>query len=199
MKKRDWKKVKFLKSAYSRRDFLYFPYPVFTFCGRSNVGKSSLINLLVWNRKAAKVSSRPGKTASVNYFLVDGSLVLVDLPGYGFARRSKQEKQRWAVLMEEFFTHQKGIKTNFILLDSRLGVTSLDLQLIDWLKFLKQDFAFVLTKSDKVKKQDLRKLIRKIQEEFSKPVIPTSARTGEGRKELISCIEKIERGERCLP
>ncbi len=197
--KRDWKKVEFLKSAYSRRDFLNFPFPVFTFCGRSNVGKSSLINLLVWNRKAAKVSSRPGKTASVNYFLVDGSLVLVDLPGYGFAKRSREERLRWASLMEDFFEYQKGIKTNFILLDSRLGPTPLDLQLIDWLKFLGQDFAFVLTKSDKVKKQDLRKIREKIKEEFSKPVIPTSAKTGQGRKELISCIEKIERGEKCLP
>ncbi len=191
--------MEFLKSAYSKKDFVNFPYPVFTFCGRSNVGKSSLINLLVWNRKAAKVSSRPGKTASVNYFLVDGSLVLVDLPGYGYAKRSKAERQRWASLMEDFFRFQKGIKTNFILLDSKIGLTPLDLQLIDWLKFLGQDFAFVLTKSDKAKKQQIQSLVKEIKEKFSRPAIPTSARTGEGRKELISCIEKIERGEKCIP
>jgi len=191
--------VEFLKSAFSKKDFVNFPYPVFTFCGRSNVGKSSLINLLVWNRRAAKVSSRPGKTASVNYFLVDGSLVLVDLPGYGYARRSRAERQRWASLMEEFFRFQRGIKTNFILLDSRIGLTPLDLQLVDWLRFLGQDFAFVLTKSDKTNKQQIHNLVREIEERFSRPAIPTSARTGQGRKELISCIEKIERGEKCIP
>ncbi len=191
--------MEFLKSAFSKKDFVNFPYPVFTFCGRSNVGKSSLINLLVWNRRAAKVSSRPGKTASVNYFLVDGSLVLVDLPGYGYARRSRAERQRWASLMEEFFRFQRGIKTNFILLDSRIGLTPLDLQLVDWLRFLGQDFAFVLTKSDKTNKQQIHNLVREIEERFSRPAIPTSARTGQGRKELISCIEKIERGEKCIP
>ncbi len=197
--RRDWKKVKFLKSVYSKEGFLHFPYPVFTFCGRSNVGKSSLINLLAFNRKLAKVSSRPGKTASINYFLVDGSLVLADLPGYGYARRSKAERERWASLMEDFFRLQRGIRTNFVLIDSRIGLTPLDLQLIDWLKFLGQDFAFILTKADKAKKQQIQKLVREIAERFSRPAIPTSAKTGEGRKELISCIEKLERGEKCLP
>jgi len=189
--------VEFLKSAFKREDFLNVPYPVFTFCGRSNVGKSSLINMLTLNRKMARTSAIPGKTISVNYFLVDGKILLADLPGYGYAKRAKKEKERWKRLMEDFFVEQKGIEENFILVDSRVGLTELDLIMVDWLKFLKQEFAFILTKADKVKISQARKLAGEIESRFGKEVILTSAKKREGRRELINHIEKKARGEKC--
>jgi len=193
----NWRKVEFLKSAFRKEDFLNAPYPVFTFCGRSNVGKSSLINMLTLNRKMARTSATPGKTISVNYFLVDGKILLADLPGYGYAKRSKKEKERWKRLMEDFFVEQKGIKENFILVDSRIGLTELDLIMVDWLKFLKQEFAFILTKTDKIKISRARELAREIESQFGKSVILTSAKKREGRRELINHIEKKVRGEKC--
>jgi len=186
----NWRKVRFLKSAFKKEDFLLTPYPSFTFCGRSNVGKSSLVNMITLNSKIARTSSTPGKTISVNYFLVDDRVLLIDLPGYGYAKRPKKEKQRWRKLMEDFFKNQPGIIENFVLIDSKVGITELDLMLIDWLKFLKLSFAFILTKIDKVKSFQARELAQKLGEEFATEVILTSARKREGRRELINYIEK---------
>jgi len=186
----NWRNPKFLKSAFSEEDFIKSESPVFTFCGRSNVGKSSLLNMLMLNRKMAKISSTPGKTISVNYFLVDGKIILADLPGYGYAKRPKKEIDRWKLLMESFFTRQEGLKENFILIDARRGLAELDLIMADWLKSLHQEFFFIFTKTDKVKIQEALKRARDIESVFGKEVILTSAKKGIGRKELTNHIEK---------
>ncbi len=186
----NWRNPKFLKSAFSEGDFIKSKFPVFTFCGRSNVGKSSLLNMLMLNRKMAKISSTPGKTISINYFLVDGKIILADLPGYGYAKRPKKEIDRWKLLMESFFTGQEGIKENFILIDARRGLAELDLIMVDWLKSLHQEFSFVFTKTDKMKIQEALKGARDVKAVFGKEVILTSAKKGIGRKELTNHIEK---------
>ncbi len=183
------RKIRLLKSAYNETQLLDSPYPIFAFAGRSNVGKSSLINMLVLNNKVARVSSTPGKTVMVNYFLVDEKLIIADLPGYGYAKRSKKERKRWADLMEAFFTKQNNLVHTFVLIDSRVLITELDWRMFDWLKFLKKDFSVILTKTDKLKPQQLKEAVEYVEKQLNVKVFPSSARTRVGRKEILKFIE----------
>ncbi len=183
------RKIRFLKSAYDETQLLGTHLPVFAFAGRSNVGKSSLINMLVLNNKIARVSSTPGKTITVNYFVVDEKLIIADLPGYGYARRSKKEKRRWASLMEAFFTRQENLVHTFVLIDSKVLITELDWRMFDWLKYLKKDFSVILTKTDKIKSQQLKEAVDFIKEKLKVEVFPSSAKNKLGRKEILKFIE----------
>jgi GTP-binding protein len=146
----NFRKVEFLLSAYTPEQL---PPPVYSdiaFAGRSNVGKSSLINRLVDRTSLVKTSSKPGKTQSLNYFLVDNRLYLVDLPGYGFARVSRQTRQSWQGLVSDYVTTRATLVCVVVIIDLRHELKDLDRELIDWLRHLGKPFLPVYTKADKL-------------------------------------------------
>lgn len=166
--------------------------PEITFAGRSNVGKSSLLNKLFSRKNLARVSSVPGKTVTINFYNVDGHR-FVDLPGYGYAKISKQEKSRFAELMEGYF--QSGRKINLVvqLVDMRHKPSADDYSMISFLKQMNIPFIVVLTKADKLKKREYENRIKSVFDELNNPdypIIPFSAVTGQGVDEIKSVIEK---------
>lgn len=166
--------------------------PEITFAGRSNVGKSSLLNKLFNRKNLARVSSVPGKTVTVNFYNVDGQR-FVDLPGYGYAKIPKAEKQRFAELMEGYFQSGRDIRLVVQLIDMRHKPTADDMAMISFLKQFEIPFAVVLTKSDKLKKKEYASQKELIINELGNPdypVIPFSSVTGEGVEEIKCVIEK---------
>lgn len=166
--------------------------PEITFAGRSNVGKSSLLNKLFNRKNLARVSSVPGKTVTVNFYNVDGER-FVDLPGYGYAKIPKAEKQRFAELMEGYFQSGRDIRLVVQLIDMRHKPTADDMAMISFLKQFEIPFAVVLTKSDKLKKKEYTSQKELIINELGNPeypVIPFSSVTGEGVEEIKCVIEK---------
>lgn len=172
--------------------------PEVIFSGRSNVGKSSLINKLV-NRKAlARVSATPGKTATINFFKVD-EFHLVDLPGYGYAKVSKSEKERWARLMESYFNQERRFALVIQIVDMRHAPSKDDMNMIDYLYQRELPFIIVLTKKDKLKKTQQQKRLAELEQELAGysdvPKFPFSAVTGEGAQEIREYIEKCVKEE----
>lgn len=164
------------------------------FVGRSNVGKSSLINMLV-GKPVARVSKEPGRTRSINMFLFGNCIKLVDVPGYGFAKVSKIEKENWKKLMEKYFRERrKQIKCVFVLLDGKTGPTELDEMMIEWLRHLELPYKVVLTKVDKATQKELSKVLKHL-ERFGTQLIITSAKEGKGKKELFKSIMEAVRVE----
>lgn len=153
----DFTKVRFLLSAHAIRQL---PPPVcadIAFAGRSNVGKSSLINRLVGRTSLVKTSSKPGKTQSLNYFFVDEALYLVDLPGYGFARVSQQTRQSWQGLITDYVETRTTLACVVVIMDLRHELKALDRELIDWLRYLKKPYLPVYTKADKLSRNQQQK------------------------------------------
>ncbi len=182
------KNVKLYKAVYKPEDILQTPYNEVAFVGRSNVGKSSLLNTLANNFKLAKVSSQPGKTRSINFYLIDGKFFLVDLPGYGFAKVPLSEQKRWRDLIESYLKGRDRLKGIFLLVDSKVGPTEKDLQMKEWLDFYGIPYVVVATKVDKLKQKERRKLEERIREGFkdnSIKIIPFSSKTREGRDKLL--------------
>jgi len=182
------KNVKLYKTAYTKEELPSTPYSEVAFVGRSNVGKSSLLNTLANNFKLAKVSSQPGKTRSINFFLVDGKFFLVDLPGYGFAKVPLSEQKRWRELIESYLKGRDKLKGVFLLVDSKVGPTEKDIQMKEWLDFYQIPYVVVATKVDRLKKKERSSLERRIREAFkedSLKVIPFSSKTREGRDKLL--------------
>ncbi len=141
-------------------------YPEIAFIGRSNVGKSSLINTVLSKKNLARVSSTPGKTRGINYYLVDRKYFFVDLPGYGFAKFSKTERLKWQNLIESYLTQSKNLRIICLLIDSRHDLMEIDLQMARWLQYHERPFFIALTKTDKISKNDLNKAIKKYKEYF---------------------------------
>lgn len=169
--------------------------PQIAFSGRSNVGKSSLINTLLGRKSLARVSSAPGKTITVNFYEVDSKLFLVDLPGYGFAKRPPSEKAAWSALTDGFFTSNPNIdllKVVIQLVDARVGATKDDVMMIDWLIQSEMPFVVVATKMDKLNKTEASKAVEKIRKSADLPddveVIPFSSETREGKQTLWNVI-----------
>lgn len=166
--------------------------PEICFSGRSNVGKSSLINKVFNRKNLARTSSKPGKTITINFYKADG-VRFVDLPGYGYAKISKKETDRFSELMEGYFGSGRNIKLVLQLVDMRIGPTELDLQMIDYLKSFGFKFAVALTKCDKLNKTEFNVNLQKISE-FEElkglPLIPFSAVTGKGVEELKKIMEE---------
>lgn len=162
--------------------------PQIAFAGRSNVGKSSLVNSLLGRKKLARVSSEPGKTITVNYYCVDKSLYLVDLPGYGFARRPKQDALRWQNLTQSYFEEQNSLKLVLQLVDIKVGFTSDDKAMLEYMAYYNVPYLIVATKCDKLNKTDLQKQTAKIvTSELIRPgtgIVLYSSQTGQGRDEL---------------
>ena len=183
--------VDFLISAASPKDFPKTRLPEIAFAGKSNVGKSSVINRLLQRKNFARVGEKPGKTIHVNYFTVDHKCYFVDLPGYGFAKVSAKEKERWGKLMEDYFAAQR-IDLGILIVDYRHPPTNNDITMARWFMEAGCPFVVVANKMDKLKKSELEPNLRIIREDLelpeSCPVIPFSAEKGNGREELIKYI-----------
>lgn len=191
-----WKKpnlhnVEFLRSAVKESDFPADTLPQIVFAGKSNVGKSSVINKLLGRKNFARVSAQPGKTVHINYFVIDKQLYLVDLPGYGYARVSKAEQQRWGELMELYFA--KGLLTLGIqIVDIRHKPTRDDVTMADWFRASDRPWVVIANKLDKIKKSQLEGNLAVIRQTLllpeEVPVIPFSAEKGDGRDEVLALI-----------
>jgi GTP-binding protein len=170
--------------------------PEFAFIGRSNVGKSSLINMLTQRKNLAKTSSTPGKTQTINHFLINKKWYLVDLPGYGYATVSKSTKEGWSEMIESYFKKRENVYCTFILIDSRLDPQKKDIEFINWLGGMGVPIVLVFTKIDKIKQSELAQSRKKFETrllndwEELPPVFITSAEKKTGRDHLLDFIEK---------
>lgn len=187
----NFQNVEFLISAASTGDFPKNRLPEIAFAGKSNVGKSSVINRLLQRKNFARVGDKPGKTVHVNYFVIDRKCYLVDLPGYGFAKVSQQEKDRWGRLMEDYFAAQR-IDLGVLIVDYRHPPTNNDITMANWFLDSGCPFVVVANKMDKLKKSELKPNLEVIRRDLglpdSCPVIPFSAEKGDGREELVRRI-----------
>lgn len=171
--------------------------PEFAFIGRSNVGKSSLINLLVNRKNLAKTSSTPGKTDTINHFLINSQWYLVDLPGYGYAKRSRSMSKGWGPMIETYLARRKSLINTFILIDSRLTPQPIDIEFIRWMGQQGIPFSMVFTKADKLSRNELKRTQLLWRNEMSKeweempPIFATSAVSRAGRDELLAYIETL--------
>lgn len=182
------KKAEYLRGAVKKNQYPPEEYPEIALVGRSNVGKSSLLNKLVNQKKQAHTSSEPGKTRIINFYLINGSFILVDLPGYGFASVSAQRRERWQLMVEEYLRERKTLKGIIMLLDLRHSPSQDDIAMAVWLKYYSYPTLFVTTKADKVprghRREKLETLCRSLGLEKDEPVL-FSAATGEGKEELL--------------
>lgn len=183
--------VEFLISAASTKDFPVRKYPEIAFAGKSNVGKSSVINRLLQRKNFARVGEKPGKTIHVNYFTVDKKCYFVDLPGYGFAKVSQAEKDRWGRLMESYFAADR-IDLGIMIVDARHAPTNNDITMARWFIDSGCPFVVVANKHDKLKKSEIEPNMQVIRQDLELPdhcpVIMFSAEKGTGREELLSYI-----------
>ena len=187
----NFQNVEFLISAAAPKDFPKNRLPEIAFAGKSNVGKSSVINRLLQRKNFARVGDKPGKTIHVNYFVIDRKCYLVDLPGYGFAKVSQSEKERWGKLMEDYFAAGR-IDLGVLIVDYRHPPTNNDITMANWFLESGCPFVVVANKMDKLKKSELVPNLEVIRRDLSLPescpVIPFSAEKGDGRDVLVRHI-----------
>ena len=187
----NFQNVEFLISAASPSAFPKNRLPEIAFAGKSNVGKSSVINRVLQRKNFARVGEKPGKTIHVNYFVIDRKAYLVDLPGYGFAKVSQKEKERWGKLMEDYFAAER-IDLGVLIVDYRHPPTNNDITMARWFLESGCPFVVVANKMDKLKKSELIPNLETIRRDLELPedcpVIPFSAEKGNGREELIRYI-----------
>lgn len=183
--------VEFLISAANPKDFPQNRLPEIAFAGKSNVGKSSVINRILQRKNFARVGEKPGKTIHVNYFTIDKACYFVDLPGYGYAKVSQEEKDRWGRLMEDYFAAQR-IDLGILIVDSRHPPTNNDITMAKWFLDSGCPFVVVANKLDKLKKSEVEPNLVTISKDLDLPeacpVIPFSAEKGTGREELLKII-----------
>ena len=169
--------------------------PEYAFIGRSNVGKSSLINMLVQRKALAKTSSVPGKTVAINHFIVNDTWYLVDLPGYGYAQHSKKTREQWRVMINNYISRRRNLVCTFVLVDSRLEPQNNDLGFMEWLGENQVPFCIVFTKADKVSTAELNRNVEALKtrllEDWEElpPIFVTSAEKKEGREPILDYIE----------
>ena len=194
MKKPNLHNAEFLRSAVKESDFPHDPLPQIVFAGKSNVGKSSVINKLLNRKNFARVSAQPGKTIHINYFTIDKAMYLVDLPGYGYAKVSVQEKERWGKLMEAYFRAEGTLDYGVMIVDARHKPTANDVTMADFFLQSGKPFIVVANKLDKLKKSEIEPNLACIRETLALPedvaVIPFSAEKGDGREQLLSFVLK---------
>ena len=181
-------KVEFIRSAAQPNAFLTDGLPQIAFSGKSNVGKSSVLNCVLQRKNFARVGQKPGKTVHINYFKIDGRAYFVDLPGYGYAQVAASEKERWGRLMESYFAQAGRITLGVMIVDARHAPTKLDCVMADLFKDTERPFVVVANKLDKLKKSEVAPNLRCIRETLALPeyvkLIPFSAEKGTGREEL---------------
>ena len=185
-------RAEFIRSAASPKQFIRTSLPAVVFAGKSNVGKSSVINRLLNRNNFARVGASPGKTVHVNYFLIDEKVYLVDLPGYGFAKVSQAERDRWGKLMEDFFAAEDLFDLGILIVDARHKPTADDVTIAEWFKQSGRRFVVVANKLDKLKKSEIEPNLSLIRQTLELPesvvLIPFSAEKGQGRDLLMSQI-----------
>jgi len=185
--------VEFLISAANPKDFPDDRLPEIAFAGKSNVGKSSVINRILQRKNFARVGDKPGKTIHVNYFTIDKTCYFVDLPGYGYAKVSQKEKDRWGKLMEDYFAAQR-IDLGILIVDSRHPPTNNDITMANWFLDSGCPFVVVANKLDKLKKSEIEPNLQTIRDDLNLPeecpVISFSAEKGTGREDLLRIILK---------
>ena len=182
--------AEFLKSAFTEVDWPADAKPEISFMGRSNVGKSSLINSLLGVRGLARTSSTPGRTQSLNFFLLNNRFRFVDLPGFGYARVPKAIKSTWGEMVTSYLAKREPLVLSIHIVDSRHEPTKLDLQLHEWLEHSAKPRIIVATKSDKLSNNELKESLGRVKRVFSTDrVIAYSAKTGRGRNELWQAVE----------
>ena len=188
-------RAEFIRSAASPRQFIRSSVPTVVFAGKSNVGKSSVINRVLNRRNFARVGASPGKTVHVNYFLIDEKLYFVDLPGYGYAKVSQAERDRWAKLMEDFFAEASLMSLGVMIVDARHKPTADDVTMTAWFKDSGRPMLVVANKLDKLKKSEIEPNLALIRETLALPaevtLIPFSAEKGQGRDALLAEITKL--------
>ena len=183
--------VEFVRSVVRMEDIPGERLREVAFAGRSNVGKSSLINCLLNRKKMAKISATPGKTRQLNYFRINGAFYFVDLPGYGYAKVPPAERVRWQKLIETYVTESRQLNGVISIIDSRIGPTKLDVQLLDWLRQNRIKNIIIATKADKLSRSAVHRQIIKFTEELNNRVLPFSALTGDGKREVWREIENL--------
>ena len=188
-------RAQFIKSAAAPAQFIRSALPNVVFAGKPNVGKSSVINRLLNRKTFARVGASPGKTVHVNYFLIDDKLYFVDLPGYGYAKVSQSERERWGKLMENFFAQQGLIDLGVMIVDSRHKPTADDVTMAQWFKNSGCKLVLAANKLDKLKKGEIEPNLALIRQTLDlsgdTPLIPFSAEKGQGREQLMSEILKL--------
>ena len=190
-----FEKQEFIKSVYILKDLPKDNLPEVILCGRSNVGKSSFVNSLFNRKNLAKISSTPGKTRSINFYLVDNKFYIVDLPGYGYAKTSIEERKHWGKIIGDFISASKNISLAFHILDCRHKPTELDMQLNSFLLKEKIPFVFVLNKADKLKQSEFKQAKINMAESFGmndgiiNPVFYSSMKNL-GRKEILAKLSE---------
>jgi GTP-binding protein len=171
--------------------------PEFAFIGRSNVGKSSLINMLTNHKSLAKISGKPGKTQLINHFIINKAWYLVDLPGYGYAKASKVQRDKWQRFIVDYLVNRKQLTNLFVLLDSRLEPQKIDLEFMNWCGEKQLPFSMVFTKIDKLSSSELQRNLAKYKKEMLKywealpPVFTTSSTSATGREHVLNYIDRV--------
>lgn len=188
--------AEFIKSAFEQAHWTTDGLPEISFLGRSNVGKSSLINSLLGRKGLARTSNTPGRTQSINFFLINERIYFVDLPGYGYARVSKTMRADWGVMAEEYLSQREELKLSIQLIDARHKPTKLDDQLNEWLVFNQKNHIVVATKADKLSTNNLNKSLKEIKATFRKSrIIAFSSVSGLGKDavwhEIADALEKV--------
>ncbi|MBQ6902848.1 MAG: YihA family ribosome biogenesis GTP-binding protein [Oscillospiraceae bacterium] len=184
--------AEFVKSAASPEDFIDTDLPQIIFAGKSNVGKSSVINRILNRKKFARVGASPGKTIHINYFLIDQKAYFVDLPGYGYAKVSMSEKKRWAKLIETYLGRDEAFSLGIFIVDIRHKPTADDMVMAEWFINSGMPFYIVANKHDKLKKNQVEPAIELIADTFNVPkgiIIPFSAEKGTGKDDLVRIIQ----------
>jgi len=187
-------RAEFVTSAVKATNYPAGELPEVALAGRSNVGKSSLLNKIVNRKGLARTSNTPGRTRLINFFLINGLFHLVDLPGYGYARVAASERENWGKMIETYLTGRKNLKGILLLIDSRHPPTAQDIQVLDWFKNNRIPVAVVATKADKLSRSKLLRSLQIIRKELllegEDMLTPFSAETGQGREELLGIIGK---------
>lgn len=187
------KQAKFVTSAAAEHQFLRPEKPMIAVCGKSNAGKSTLINMLAGQKRLAKTSAAPGRTRLVNYFDF-GAFMLADLPGYGYAAVSKEEQEKWGKTLDAFFARKEDLSHVFVLSDLRRDPSADDLQMISYLNYHILPFTVLATKCDKLSRMKGKERVKKVAQGFGlgeDNVIPVSGLTGEGKEALLKKIEQV--------
>ena len=189
--------LSFKKFEFNKELFL----PEICFAGRSNVGKSSLVNSLLNRKDLARVSKQPGQTKTILFYRIDNFFSLVDVPGYGYAALSKKKIAEMSMLLNSYFSSTKNLKRVYILIDSRQGIKEIDINFLDFLNQNKLQYNYILTKSDKIRQDDKKEIIYKLTKEKGIPlldIIFTSSKTKEGIKELKrNILNELLKNEKC--
>ncbi len=184
--------VELMLSAVSKRQYPNTDLPEIAFAGRSNVGKSSLINKLLNRKKLARVSAQPGKTATINFYDIDKTLIFVDLPGYGFAKVSKQEKEKWGKMIEEYLNEREQLIQVVLLVDMRHKPTNDDIMMYNWIVKSGFEPIVIATKKDKVKPSQRESALKLIKDTLNMDeVIPFSSEKGDGVDEVWSLFKNM--------